>query len=122
MLPASLCLSVSDGQVHGGAFDDVLRDATDAAAIGFVEVDAAAPQAGARASATQGSGGGSGDGDDESAGVAMLALRHPGAVWAPGVGVDEDLVARTSDFDKNRVEVRKEALEWLEGFLKAVEA
>jgi len=43
-------------------------------------------------------------------------------VWAPGVGEDEDLVARTSDFDKNRVEVRKEALEWLEGFLEAVEA
>lgn len=46
-------------------------------------------------------------------------MRHPGAVWAPGVGgIDEGVVVRSSSFDRNRVEVRL----WDESAVRAARA
>lgn len=55
--------------------------------------------------ASKASRGGSGD-EQPEAGDLVFAVRHPGAVWAPGVGgIDEGVVARSSAYDKNRIEV-----------------
>lgn len=43
---------------------------------------------------------------DEQEGDLVYAVRHPGAVWAPGVGgIDEGVVARSNTYDRNRIEV-----------------
>jgi hypothetical protein len=105
--------------VTPGAFDDVLSDIEHAAANGFVELNAsssppppptadeaaaaaaAATAAAAAAATAAAASGGLCEGFD----VAMLAVRHPGAVWAPGLAVEEDMVERSSAYDSNRVEV-----------------
>jgi len=46
--------------------------------------------------------------EGEQEGDLVCAVRHPGAVWAPGVGgIDEGAVARSNTYDKNRIEVSK---------------
>ena len=86
--------------VDDGAFDAVLSDAATAARSGFALVSSSSAADGGSTEATAAAAA-----EHEHAEDLALALRHPGAAWFPGVGVDEDLVARTGAFDRNRVEV-----------------
>ena len=45
------------------------------------------------------------DGEEEAPGAAPGAIKHPGAMWAPGLAVHEDVMVRSVAFDNNRIEV-----------------
>jgi hypothetical protein len=52
----------------------------------------------------------SGAGAGAAGGGLARLIKHPGAMWAPGLGVNEDVMVLSTTFDSNRIEVMTRAI------------